>query len=174
NRCSVVSNLFSLGAVLLANSSRLAEISLLQLLRQEPQRAEAEYRRKRFSARPFQPRLISDHKSDPTMQCSFGRLNQHNKGPDLVISEVEMFPKPLSVLSAMSACGGIKLGGSSRVSDSNGRWRSAMPLRRKAFTLACQREPDSSSEVRRAGFSVAAQHYSVTQRTDVLLTSFNS
>lgn len=51
-------------------------------------------------------------RSDPTMQCSFGSLNQHNKGPDLVISGVEMFPKPLSVLSAMSACGGIKVCGS--------------------------------------------------------------
>lgn len=51
-------------------------------------------------------------RSDPTMQCSFGSLNQHNKGPNLVISGVEMFPKPLSVLSALSACGGIKVCGS--------------------------------------------------------------
>ncbi len=62
NRCSVVSNLFSLGAVLLASSSGLAEISLHQLLRQEPQRAEAEHRQKRISAQPYQTKLMSDHK----------------------------------------------------------------------------------------------------------------
>lgn len=65
----------------------------------------------------------------------------------------------------------LELGGSSRVSDSNGSWHGAMPRRRKAFTLACQREPDSSSEVRRAGFSVATQRYSVTQCTDGICAS---
>lgn len=55
--------------------------------------------------------FLSLKRCDPTMQCSFGSLNQHNKGPNLVISGVEMFPKPLSVLSAMSACGGIRVCG---------------------------------------------------------------
>ncbi len=56
--------------------------------------------------------FLSLKRCDPTMQCSFGSWNQHNKGPNLVISGVEMFPKPLSVLSAMSACGGIRVCGS--------------------------------------------------------------
>ncbi len=44
----------------------------------------------------------------------------------------------------------------------------AMPHRRKAFTLACQREADSSTEVRRAGFSMVAKHYSVTGSNPVM------
>ncbi len=56
--------------------------------------------------------FLSLKRCDPTMQWSFGSLNQHNKGPNLVISGVEMFPKPLSVLSAMSARGGIMVCGS--------------------------------------------------------------
>lgn len=65
----------------------------------------------------------------------------------------------------------LKLGGSRRVSDSNERWRGAMPRRRKAFTLACRREADSSTEVRWAGFRVVAKHYSVTQSSDGMCAS---